>query len=139
MKIKISAKLVLPFLLLSGIYFQGKAQNRSVSFEARDTSGNASTLVNALRLTIRNKEKTAYAFDTSSVKEVIPAAIQKAYVWSYKGKNTQRASPVNQIDNSRLIPLLVAAIKEQSQEIIILKRQIDALEEKSSKPSFSGK
>ncbi|NGM63467.1 tail fiber domain-containing protein [Sphingobacterium sp. SGG-5] len=71
-----------------------------------------------------------YGFLASNVKSILPdIAMQSSQVYSL-GKNTTKTARYDSVDSESLIPLLVAAIKEQQQQIESLRKELEALKEK---------
>lgn len=70
-----------------------------------------------------------YGFLASDVKNVLPdVAKQASQVYSV-GKNTTKVATYDSVDSESLIPLLVAAIKEQQEQIEALQKEVQKLKE----------
>lgn len=65
-----------------------------------------------------------YGFMTENMQTVFPSLIIEKPISYMFGKNTYRDVKITTIDESGLIPVLVAAIKEQQAEIEKLKQQL---------------
>jgi hypothetical protein len=69
-----------------------------------------------------------YGFLSENVQQVLPELV-RLESHSYRvGKNTSRSATIQTTDLESLVPLLVAAIKEQQEQINELKRQLSAQE-----------
>lgn len=80
--------------------------------------------------TLNLPQGSQYGFLASNVKSILPdIARQSSQVYSL-GKNTTKTATYDSVDAESLIPLLVAAIKEQQQQIESLRKELDALKEK---------
>src|SRR5690606_14204008 len=71
-----------------------------------------------------------YGFLTSDVENVFPDMIQTSSTMYKKGKNTTNIAKYEDVDNQHLIPVLVAAIKEQQEQIEALKKEVEELKSK---------
>lgn len=71
-----------------------------------------------------------YGFLTSDVENVFPDMIQTSSKMYKKGKNTTKIAKYEDVDNEHLIPVLVAAIKEQQEQIEALKKEVEQLKSK---------
>ncbi len=69
-------------------------------------------------------------FLASNVKSVLPDVTKEASQVYTVGKNTTKVARYDSVDSESLIPLLVAAIKEQQQQIEALQKEVEALKEK---------
>lgn len=67
-----------------------------------------------------------YGFLAEEVQKVLPELVRSESHSYMVGKNTYRNATLKNTDLESLIPLLVAAIKEQQQQIEELKRQLEA-------------
>lgn len=67
-----------------------------------------------------------YGFMAEEVQRVLPELVHSESRSYMTGKNTYQNATVKNTDLESLIPLLVAAIKEQQQQIEQLKRQVKA-------------
>lgn len=70
---------------------------------------------------------TQYGFMADDVKQVLPGAVSMEAKWYTAGKNSQRAVTVSTVDLEKIVPLLVAAVKEQQAEIEKLRAEIQTL------------
>ncbi len=73
-----------------------------------------------------------YGFLASSVKNILPHIAKESSQVYTVGKNATKVAKYDDVDSERLIPLLVAAIKEQQQQIEALQKEVTALK-KSTK------
>jgi hypothetical protein len=71
-----------------------------------------------------------FGFIADDVKQVVPTAVSQQSSWYTAGKNSQRAITTSQTDSEKLVPLLVAAVKEQQAEIEKLKAELQDLKAK---------
>jgi hypothetical protein len=71
-----------------------------------------------------------FGFIADDVKQVVPTAVSQQSSWYTAGKNSQRAITTSQTDSEKLVPLLVAAVKEQQAEIEKLKTELRELKAK---------
>jgi len=72
-----------------------------------------------------------YGFLASNVKSVLPDVAKESSQVYTVGKNTTKVARYDNVDSESLIPLLVAAIKEQQQQIEALQKEVEVLKEKS--------
>lgn len=70
------------------------------------------------------KKGLQYGFLAENIKNVFPGMVGTRSVTTMVGKNTYRESKIQTIDESSLIPVLVASIQELHIEIELLKQQI---------------
>lgn len=68
-----------------------------------------------------------FGFQEDSLAENFPSLITSNSYLVPTGKNAQKVTKINQIEKEELIPVLVAAIQEQQDQIEILKEEIKAL------------
>jgi len=68
-----------------------------------------------------------YGFLASNVKHVLPHVAKESSKVYTTGKNATRVAKYQDVDSERLIPLLVAAIKEQQQQIEALRNEVATL------------
>lgn len=105
------------------------AQGQDVSEQERGNS--AVPLENPLEY-IMQLEPEAYeqpegkqhGFRVEEVERILPESIIVKHRRRPAGKNNYRTAAVKEVDLERLVPLLVAAIKEQQAEIELLKKQM---------------
>lgn len=71
-----------------------------------------------------------YGFLASNVETTFPTMVQTSAKVYNTGKNTSKTAKFSEVDQERLIPMLVAAIKEQQEQIEALKQEIEALKAK---------
>jgi len=71
-----------------------------------------------------------YGFAVEEVEAVFPELVTRTTENYMFGKNTYRTRVVKTVDVQRLIPILVAAVKEQQGEIEQLKRAVEVLNNK---------
>lgn len=72
-----------------------------------------------------------YGFLASNVQPEFPAMVYEAAKVYESGKNTSKVAKYDEVQTADLIPVLVAAIKEQQAEIELLKQQVKLLKAKS--------
>lgn len=71
-----------------------------------------------------------YGFLASNVQPEFPAMVYEASKVYESGKNNSKVAKYNEVQTENLIPVLVAAIKEQQAEIELLKQEIKLLKAK---------
>src|SRR5690606_6383308 len=71
-----------------------------------------------------------YGFLVRDVENVFPDMLETSSKIYKKGKNTTKIAQYDDVDNERLIPVLVAAIKEQQEQIEALKKEVEQLKSK---------
>ena len=72
-----------------------------------------------------------YGFLASNVQSEYPAMVYEATKIYDQGKNNSKVARYSEVQSENLIPVLVAAIKEQQAEIDLLKKELNLLKEKS--------
>lgn len=72
-----------------------------------------------------------YGFMASNVQPEFPAMVYEASKVYESGKNNSKVAKYNEVQTENLIPVLVAAIKEQQAEIELLKKEVQLLKQKS--------
>lgn len=72
-----------------------------------------------------------YGFLASNVQPEFPAMVYEASKMYESGKNNSKVAKYNEVQTENLIPVLVAAIKEQQAEIELLKQEVKLLKAKS--------
>ncbi|WP_316811933.1 tail fiber domain-containing protein [Pedobacter heparinus] len=72
-----------------------------------------------------------YGFLASNVQPEFPAMVYEASKVYESGKNNSKVAKYNEVQTENLIPVLVAAIKEQQAEIELLKKEVQLLKQKS--------
>lgn len=72
-----------------------------------------------------------YGFMASNVQTEFPDMVYEASKSYDAGKNNSKIARYNEVQTEHLIPVLVAAIKEQQAEIELLKKEVELLKEKS--------
>lgn len=70
---------------------------------------------------------TQFGFLTGGTKDKAPELIKETTKVYEVGKNARKAAHFDEVDRDSLIPLLVAAVKEQQQQIELLKKELEAL------------
>lgn len=73
-----------------------------------------------------------YGFITEEFQQVFPAMINKTQYSYMEGKNFYKKATVKSVDMEELIPVLVAAVKEQQTQIEQLKAEIKELKQNSN-------
>jgi len=71
-----------------------------------------------------------YGFLAEDVQGVFPELVSSKYVPYAYGKNSQRNAMLKTVDEASLIPLLVASIQEQQQQIQELRQALEDLKRK---------
>jgi CRISPR/Cas system-associated protein Cas5 (RAMP superfamily) len=72
-----------------------------------------------------------YGFLASNVQLSFPDLVHETSKQIPSGKNSNKVASYNEVDNKDLIPVLVAAVKEQQLEIENLKKEISILKQKA--------
>ncbi|MFA4868583.1 MAG: tail fiber domain-containing protein [Pedobacter sp.] len=72
-----------------------------------------------------------YGFMASNVQTEFPEMVYEASKVYDAGKNSSKVAKYSEVQTENLIPVLVAAIKEQQAEIELLKKEVRQLKEKS--------
>jgi len=72
-----------------------------------------------------------YGFLASNVQSEYPAMVYETTKMYNQGKNNSKVARYSEVQSENLIPVLVAAIKEQQAEIELLKKELNLLKEKS--------
>ena len=72
-----------------------------------------------------------YGFMASNVQPEFPAMVYEASKVYEAGKNNSKVARYNEVQTENLIPVLVAALKEQQAEIELLKKEVELLKAKS--------
>lgn len=72
-----------------------------------------------------------YGFLASNVQPEFPSMVYESAKSNPAGKNDSKIMRYNEVETAQLIPVLVAAIKEQQAEIELLKKEVSLLKEKS--------
>ncbi|AXY73846.1 tail fiber domain-containing protein [Paraflavitalea soli] len=68
-----------------------------------------------------------YGFTIAEIEAVFPALIKQTTRTYMFGKNTYRTATIKTVDMESLIPVLVASVKQQQQEIEQLKKELQDL------------
>ncbi len=76
---------------------------------------------------------TQSGFNIQELTKINPQLIVNQQLNYSAGKNNIKTAVVQKVDYEMLIPLLVGSIKEQQQQINVLKAEIDALKSKGVK------
>jgi len=59
--------------------------------------------------------------------------IRRQTTWTQKGKNNPVATIKEAINAEQLVPLLVAALQQQRQELVEIQKKLDTLQERSDR------
>ncbi|WP_176954512.1 tail fiber domain-containing protein [Niabella drilacis] len=81
---------------------------------------------------LKLSEGAQYGFMDDNVKKVFPGLVKEKKVSYMFGKNAYRDAKVSTIDESGLIPVLVASIKQQQEEIEMLKAELLKLKKETA-------
>jgi hypothetical protein len=79
----------------------------------------------ALDPALQNGSKKMFAFDVSGLEQILPGVMRTETIWIPKGKNYQTTAKRNTVDYEQLVPLLVAAIKEQQSQLSALEFELE--------------
>ncbi|TJZ53641.1 tail fiber domain-containing protein [Sphingobacterium olei] len=71
-----------------------------------------------------------YGFLASNVEGVFPDLVQESSQFYSTGKNTSKVARYEEVNSNDLIPLLVAALKEQQAQIEALQQEVNTLKSK---------
>lgn len=74
-----------------------------------------------------------YGFVGTDAKTAVPEIVSVQAKDYPAGKNAFKSATITKVDYENLVPLLVASIKEQQQQIEELKRELKALKSQSAK------
>lgn len=78
------------------------------------------------------KKGTQYGFIAEDIAQTFPELVaEKSFSYMF-GKNAYRTAKVKTVDEASLIPVLVASIKEQQEQIEKLKQEIENLKNKKA-------
>ena len=77
-----------------------------------------------------------YGFIAEELEQIFPDLVQRKNVSYMFGKNSYRDTQIKLIDEASLIPVLVAAIQQQQQQIDKLSEEIETLKNKKSAASL---
>ncbi|WP_051291212.1 tail fiber domain-containing protein [Pedobacter glucosidilyticus] len=73
-----------------------------------------------------------YGFKTNGVNTQLPGIVTETSKMYPAGKNQSKVAKYEEVQMNNLIPVLVAAVKEQQTEIELLKKEIERLKVKSA-------
>lgn len=121
----------------------------SQNLNDKDIKKNIATIDNPLQKLVKLEPKTfeyntaqykhlkleqgkQYGFLAEDFQDIFPDLVTEKSVTYMFGKNTYRNSTIKTIDEQSLIPLLVASIKEQQQQIDKLTAELEALKNKKT-------
>ena len=127
---------------LAAVTFQVKAQE--VAQTNVQPVNNALAMVTKLEPVTFNYDKpwveklklpstSQYGFVGTDAKTAVPSVIAVEAKQYPAGKNAFNAATLTKVDYERLLPLLVASIKEQQAQIEELKRELRALKPQNAK------
>jgi hypothetical protein len=77
--------------------------------------------------------KPQYGFVGADSKAAVPSIVSVQAKDYTSGKNAFKTATITKVDYESLIPLLVASIKEQQEQIEALQRELSALKSQSAK------
>jgi hypothetical protein len=77
--------------------------------------------------------KPQYGFVGADAKAAVPSIVSVQAKDYTSGKNAFKTATITKVDYESLIPLLVASIKEQQEQIEALQRELSALKSQSAK------
>ncbi|HKG06253.1 MAG TPA: hypothetical protein VKB19_07345 [Pedobacter sp.] len=144
MKYPLLGKSALFGLLLSVCAFSANAQKideKELKVEVQKVSGSTQQLISLEPVKFRYDVKkykhlglpagSQYGFLASNVQSSFPDLVHETSKQVPSGKNSSKVASYNEVDNNDLIPVLVAAIKEQQAEIENLKKEVGLLKQKA--------
>ncbi|NOT92142.1 tail fiber domain-containing protein [Ferruginibacter sp.] len=73
-----------------------------------------------------------YGFIAEELQQVFPSMVKQKSISYMFGKNSYRDTKIKTIDEASLIPVLVASIQQQQQQIQKLTEEVEALKNKKS-------
>lgn len=73
-----------------------------------------------------------YGFIAEELQQVFPGLVKQKNISYMSGKNSYRDTKIKTIDEASLIPVLVASIQQQQQQIEKLKEEVEALKNSKS-------
>lgn len=73
-----------------------------------------------------------YGFIAEELQQVFPGLVKQKSISYMFGKNSYRDTKIKTIDEASLIPVLVASIQQQQEQIEKLKEEVEALKNKKS-------
>ena len=73
-----------------------------------------------------------YGFLSDNIQAVFPELVKEKRVTYMQGKNNYKSASIANINETSLIPVLVASIVEQQKQIDLLKSEIDALKKRGA-------
>ena len=77
-----------------------------------------------------------YGFIAEELEQVFPDLVQRKNISYMFGKNSYRDTQIKSVDEASLIPVLVAAIQQQQQQIKKLTEEVETLKNKKSSASL---
>ena len=77
-----------------------------------------------------------YGFIAEELEQIFPDLVQRKNVSYMFGKNSYRDTQIKSVDEASLIPVLVAAIQQQQQQIEKLTQEVETLKNKKSSASL---
>ena len=77
-----------------------------------------------------------YGFIAEELEQIFPDLVQRRNISYMFGKNTYRDTQIKSVDEASLIPVLVAAIQQQQQQIEKLTQEVETLKNKKSSASL---
>ncbi|WP_276088263.1 tail fiber domain-containing protein [Pedobacter sp. JY14-1] len=144
MKYPILGKSAVLGLFLSACVFTVNAQNieeSELKVNVEKVSGSARQLINLEPVKFQYDVKkykglnlpsgNQYGFLASNVQSSFPELVHETARQYPSGKNSNKVVTYKEVDNKDLIPVLVAAIKEQQSEIEMLKKEIGLLKKQA--------
>lgn len=76
-------------------------------------------------------EGQRYGFLSADVKNVFPGLVLEMQKQIPSGKNSHKTVSFQEVDHQHIVPVLVAALKEQQAEIELLKKEVSQLKQQS--------
>jgi len=144
MKYPFMGKCLVSGLLLSAGVLTASAQKieeKELKVEIEKVSGSTQQLIGLEPVKFRYDVKKykylnlpegdQYGFLASNVQSSFPELVHETAKQYPAGKNSNKVATYSEVDSKDLIPVLVAAVKEQQAEIDLLKKEINLLKQKS--------
>ena len=139
------------FLLFAGLIFSGIAFSQTVT--DNELKKNITSINGPLQKLAQLNPKTfeyntekyrhlklgdgvKYGFIAEELEQIFPDLVQRRNISYMFGKNTYRDTQIKSVDEAGLIPVLVAAIQQQQQQIEKLTQEVETLKNKKSSASL---
>jgi len=145
MKLNIRFKGITALLILIAVTCDVKAQQineQDLKVKITDINSPTARLMTLKPVTFQYDNKkfgflklpagSQFGFMAANVQPVFPELVEKNFAVYPLGKNNTTSVSYEEVDHNKLIPVLVAAIQEQQEEINLLKIEIEQLRDKKA-------